>query len=175
MKTILRNRSTPVLNIILILIAGLTSMEMLAAEVFSWTDKNGVVHYTDTPPDGQVAQTIDIHEPPRPDASDVYPLPVASDVSSVDTSEDGVPEQAPEPLTPAQEKRKKMDEQREKYRKEQAEASASCEKHRQRLAQMEPSRRVFYTDEAGETVRMDDEQRVGLVEESREFISKNCK
>ena len=44
MKTIHRNRSTQVLNLFLILIAGLTSVEMPAAEVYSWTDKNGVVH-----------------------------------------------------------------------------------------------------------------------------------
>ena len=175
MKTILRNRSTPVLNIILILIAGLTSVEILAAEVYSWTDKNGVVHYGDTPPNGQAAQTIDIPESPRPGTSDVYPSPGAADVSSGDTTEDGVPDQAPEPLTAAQETRKMMDEQRENYRKEQAEASALCEQHRQRLAQMEPSRRVFYTDESGETVRMDDEQRVGLIEESKKFIAQNCK
>jgi len=40
---------------------------------------------------------------------------------------------------------------------------------------MEPSRRVFYTDESGQTVRMDDEERVSLVKEDKEFIAKNCK
>jgi hypothetical protein len=43
------------------------------------------------------------------------------------------------------------------------------------LEQIEPSRRVFYTDESGETVRLDDERRVGLVEESKAFLAGNCK
>jgi hypothetical protein len=50
-----------------------------------------------------------------------------------------------------------------------------CTRHRQRLEQMEPARRVLYTDDSGESVRMDDDMRMGLINESKEFISKNCK
>jgi hypothetical protein len=46
--------------------------------------------------------------------------------------------------------------------------------HRQRLEQLEPARRVFYTDETGESVRMDDDQRLALIEESRAFLDENC-
>jgi hypothetical protein len=67
-----------------------------------------------------------------------------------------------------------MSKEREERREAQAEADRMCALHRQRLEQMEPARRVFYTDEAGESVRMDDDRRMGLIEESKEFIAKNC-
>jgi hypothetical protein len=39
---------------------------------------------------------------------------------------------------------------------------------------MEPARRVFYTNEQGESVRMDDDERMALIEESRAFLAENC-
>ena len=55
-----------------------------------------------------------------------------------------------------------------------SETHARCERHRQRLEQMLPARRGYYRDENSNEVRMDDTQRVALIEESREFVSKNC-
>jgi hypothetical protein len=40
---------------------------------------------------------------------------------------------------------------------------------------MEPARRVFYTDDQGESVRMDDDQRMALIDESKAFLAKNCR
>ena len=63
-------------------------------------------------------------------------------------------------------------------RKERAEAQAEmeimCQKHSKRLTQMEPARRVFYTNEQGESVRMDDDLRTKLIEEDKSYISENC-
>ncbi len=67
-----------------------------------------------------------------------------------------------------------MAKDREERMKEQAETERLCGLHKQRLEQVEPARRVFYTNEKGEPVRMDDEQRVRLVEESKDFLEKNC-
>jgi hypothetical protein len=39
---------------------------------------------------------------------------------------------------------------------------------------MEPARRVYYKDENGQEVRMDDNQRMSLIEESRNYIAENC-
>jgi len=64
----------------------------------------------------------------------------------------------------------------QKIRKEaEAVTKELCAKHQQRLTQMEPARRVFYTNEKGESVRMDDNQRMELIKEDKEFIAKNCK
>ena len=49
-----------------------------------------------------------------------------------------------------------------------------CAFYEDRLARVEPARRVVMTDENGEMVRLDDDQRMALVEESRDFIQKNC-
>ena len=46
--------------------------------------------------------------------------------------------------------------------------------NRVRLERVEPNRRIFYTDESGENVRMDDDKRIALVEESKDFLTKNC-
>jgi hypothetical protein len=33
----------------------------------------------------------------------------------------------------------------------------------------------MYVNEQGEEVRMDDPQRVGLIQETKDFVAKNCK
>jgi hypothetical protein len=42
------------------------------------------------------------------------------------------------------------------------------------LETIEPSRRVFFTNEQGETERLDDEQRVAMVERAKALIAENC-
>ena len=74
----------------------------------------------------------------------------------------------------AQERRDKMAREREERRENQAVTDQMCKLHRDRLARVEPARRVMYTNDEGELIRMDDDERMALVDESREFISKNC-
>ena len=45
---------------------------------------------------------------------------------------------------------------------------------RELLARLEPARRVYYTDENGAEVRMDDEQRVQAIAETRDYIARYC-
>ncbi len=174
MKTYLIICNTAFLKLFLILIAGLISADVLASEVYSWTDKDGVIHFGDTAPAGQAVQVIDLPESRQADPADSTPAVDATRESTRDVEEGTVLPQAAEPLTAGQEKRKEMAENREEHRKAQAEAALLCQKHRRRLVQMEPSRRVFYTDEAGETVRMDDDERMGMIEEDKAFIADNC-
>ena len=56
-----------------------------------------------------------------------------------------------------------------------AEIEKGCAKYTRLLADVEPYRRVLYTNEQGDTVRLDDDQRMALVNESKDYISKNCK
>lgn len=52
--------------------AGLLAGSLSAAEVYKWVDENGVVHYTDTPPERQQAEQVEIAPPaatPPPEAS----------------------------------------------------------------------------------------------------------
>jgi hypothetical protein len=83
-----------------------------------------------------------------------------------------VPEE--DALSFAQQRREQIAEDREERREASAESEQMCARYKQRLAQVEPARRVFYTNAKGESVRMDDDMRIDLVEESKEYIAKNC-
>lgn len=139
-----------------------------AAEVYTWTDEDGVKHFSDKPrTDGQ-SETIEAEEAYRPGTADVYPQPAeAAEAAAADAT-------AEAPVSPAAARREELAREREQRREAKAELDGQCAQHRQRLEQIEPSRRVFHTDESGETVRLDDEERVRLVEESKAFLAKNC-
>lgn len=139
-----------------------------AAEVYTWTDENGVLHFSDKPrTDGQ-SETIEAEEAYRPGTADVYSQPAEpAEAEAADAA-------AVAPVSAAAERREELDRERKQRREAQAELDRLCAQHRQRLEQVEPSRRVFYTDASGETVRLDDEERVKLVEESKAFLAENC-
>ena len=67
-----------------------------------------------------------------------------------------------------------MAEVRKERREAQAEIDLMCQKHSKRVEQIEPYRRVYYTNEQGERERMDDNLRVELVDESKAYIAENC-
>ena len=67
-----------------------------------------------------------------------------------------------------------MEEKRKAQQEKNAERQRICLQATDQLAQIEPSRRVFYTDESGETTRLDDEERVRMVEESKNLIAEYC-
>ena len=164
--------------LLLIAGSGIISGNVVAGEIYSWTDKNGVVHYGDRPPEGQKTEIIVVPEAPPPGSAGAYPSPdntrPGSDSSAADaTSTPG--EQDTAPLSLADQRREQIATNREEKREAREETERMCAKHRQRLTQIEPSRRVFYTDEKGQSVRMDDELRISLVEEDKAFIAENCK
>lgn len=134
-----------------------------AADLFTWTDEDGVVHYSDLPPDNGDARQIDV--------PDVYkPGTVEPPVPAMQAqAEPGQVQQSA-----AQQRRERIARENQERREAREENEQWCARHRQRLEQIEPARRVFYTNEAGESVRMDDDQRMGLIRESKDFIAKNC-
>ena len=132
-----------------------------ATEVHRWVDENGVVHFSDVRPNGAPASTLELADP--------SPAPPAPAVDSTAVTDAG-----DQTLSAAEQKRREIRERREAQAAEREETATWCDKHRARLEQMEPARRVFYTDENGEQVRMDDDMRMGLIEESKTFLSENC-
>jgi hypothetical protein len=142
-----------------------------ATEVHTWTDENGVVHFSDAPSQSGDSEKINIEEVYKPGSTGAYPATdstaPAPGTSATQEGEDGL-------QSAAEERRQQIAETRKEKHEAQAEAERSCGRHRQRLTQMEPARRVFYTDEQGESVRMDDDQRMGLIEESKEYLADNC-
>ena len=159
------------------LLLGVISGNAVANEVFKWTDENGVVHFGDRPPEGQKTQTIDIPQAPRSSNTRANPSPddaqPGSDSSAANaTSLPGEEEAAP--LSLADQRREQIATDRQEKREAREETERMCAKHRQRLTQMEPARRVFYTDETGQSVRMDDDVRMDLIAEDKAFIAENC-
>ena len=169
-------------------VLGWTSAQ--ATELYTWTDQNGVVHYVDTPPDNPNAVPIDAPEAYRPGTADAYPQdnsaeqtdgsePAAATAPTENGAQnDGVSDEEGAQdggVSYADQKRKQMAEKRETRHKEQAERDQNCARAREQLAILEPSRRVFFTNDQGETERMDDVQRVRKVEEAKAQIAKYCK
>jgi hypothetical protein len=144
----------------------LITSSQVFAEVYRWTDENGVTHFSETPPpNGQEAQVEDLPDDvagPVNDESGIDPSTVLSDVADSEAS-------------PADLQRQALAEKRAQRKAEQSALEASCRQAVARLSQIEPSRRVFYTNDEGEMVRMDDDQRVGEIDELQDFIDKNCK
>jgi len=125
-------------------------------KMYSWTDENGVVHFTDTKPEGLEVKTLDIPAETQA-ASNPYQQP---------------PDAGP---SAAQQKREEIARNKQEARADQAMNDAQCAVMRQEVARLEPNRRVFYTDEKGETARMDDVERTNRVAELKSQIARNCK
>jgi hypothetical protein len=163
---------TQILFILAILAGCCWLNTVCAAEVYTWKDQDGVTHFSDMPPESGNAEQIEVEEAYYPGSSSAYTEDEAT--AAEPSGEDDNP-MTENPQKLAQQRREQLATDRQERKKAQAETAALCEQNRQLLERLEPSRRVFYTNEQGEQVRMDDEQRVGLVEEAKDFIAKNCK
>ena len=158
-------RST-VKRITLVAVVAVTfSSVVTATEVHKWVDENGVVHFSDTKPMTVESQTFEMRD-------SGYSQSSSANAAQQDTT--AAPTGSEPQLSAAQARREEIARKRKERKKASAEAEYLCTRHSQRLEQMEPARRVYYTDENGQQVRMDDVKRVELVEESKTFLSENC-
>lgn len=157
--------ATHVLPVVCALFAMSFGISATANEIYTWTDENGVVHFSGTEPHETETETIEI-EASRGGVS--YSQPIAASEVLSD------PEEAEPTLTAAQQRRQDIAQARQVQQEEQASIAQMCEMHRQQLEEMEPARRVYYTNEDGERVRMDDDERVTLIDESNRYIAENC-
>jgi uncharacterized membrane protein len=146
--------------------------QLIAADVYTWRDQDGVIHFSDVPPDQGNSELIDAREAYRPGSSGAYP-------ENEDTGP-ALPADEADLFTEsgaqiAQQRREQLAQDRQERREAQAETAALCQQNQELLARLEPARRVMYINDAGEEVRMDDPQRVALIQETRDFVDKNCK
>jgi hypothetical protein len=132
---------------------------VLAQQMYKWTDENGVVHFSDTPPPGEEVGAQDLPPGQTPGAQ--------SGSYAADSQADQQP-------SVAQQRREEIARKSEEAAREARQRESQCAAMQDRLAAIEPHRRVFYTNEAGETVRMDDEERVAEVARVKRFIEDNC-
>ena len=134
-----------------------TGITAEAQKMYKWTDENGVVHFSATPPPGQEVESTEMPPGAEKLGQDPSALSPASDM----------PNQA-------QLRRDEIAEKRDLARAEAEAREAQCAAKRAEVARLEPHRRVFYTNEKGETVRMDDQVRVDRVAAAKQFIQENC-
>lgn len=140
----------------------------MATEVHTWTDENGVIHYSDAPRSAGESETIEIEEIYRPGTSEAYPTPDQANGDEAPAEPGEIPQSA------AQQRREQIARDRQQRRENQEVTDALCARHKDRLERVEPARRVMYANDEGEMVRMDDDERMKLVAESKEFIADNC-
>jgi hypothetical protein len=114
----------------------------------------------------------------RPGTADAYPQAQPTEGMAMPESADGdganPPEGTADEASYADQQREKLARAREERRRAADEKGRRCADARRQLEALEPSRRVYFTNAQGETERMDDEQRVRLVEEARAVIATDC-
>jgi hypothetical protein len=126
-------------------------------QMYSWTDENGVVHFTDNRPEGQEVTVHDI-----PDSESQADTDLQEQLETDDE------------ISPGQQRREEMTQRRQEAQAEADENAVECSAARALVERLEPHRRVMLVDEEGETVRMDDVERADRVAESKAFIEENC-
>lgn len=134
-----------------------------AATIYRWVDKDGTVHFGEQPPEGVEARPVEgsistVNVPQRPQ-------PVAVDSSG------GAGEEAPKSL--AQQRREERAEAHSKAREEESQRQLKCQAMREQLAWTEPNPRVIVQDADGTTRRMDDAERLELVNEAKDYLANN--
>lgn len=137
-----------------LLVAGFAQAQ--EKKMYSWTDENGTVHFSDKRPEGQ-----DVVEQSIPQEA----APVSADPYQQGESGPSLAEQRRQEIARKSQEAQVMD----------AVNSVQCSSWQAELERIEPNRRVFYTNAQGETVRMDDVERANRVDELKAQISRNCK
>ena len=126
-----------------------------ATQVYTWTDEDGVVHFSDREPMGQDARVEDLPDQAPPAGPSPY-----ADTQSVSDA--------------AQQRREEIESKARESQAQQAETDRNCQAWQAEVDRLEPNRRVFYTNEQGETDRMDDVARTDRVAELKALIAQNC-
>jgi hypothetical protein len=121
-----------------------------AAALFKWTDKDGVVHFSDQPHAERQAERITMPRSGTPAASP----PAAPDVAG-DAAETGEQEDA-------------------QARHQREIRAANCEIARRTLEHNSSIDRMFRLDEYGERVFLSDEEREALLKRSRDDVAQWC-
>lgn len=129
-----------------------------ADQVYRWVDKDGHVHYSQTPPPSTnvTAQTVNI-TPPAPDPTTVHN---EQNLSKVLTDKQQAAEEA----------KKKADADAA----QKAQQQKFCDDLRQRLAVLQQSGRVATVDAQGNKQYVDDDQRAKQEQDLQNQIAQSC-
>ncbi len=125
------------------------------AEIYKWTDKQGVQHYSEQPPASSNYEKV------KPSYAPAATPPAA------------------QPKDQPQSDSKKADpdraEQEQKFKEEAARVrQQNCETVQQRLADLESSPRITIKDTDGTLKRLSDDERQAKITDTQELIKKYC-
>jgi hypothetical protein len=126
-------------------------------KMYSYVDENGTVVFTDKKPVDRDVSAQAVPAGPPPTGGNPYAQAVEEPQTSA-----------------AQQQRAALAQKNEQSRVARAESQAQCAAWQEEVDRLEPHRRVFYTDENGETVRMDDVERTNRVAELKAQIAASC-
>ncbi len=141
-----------------------------SAQLYRWVDKDGRVRYSDTPPPGVKATTL---QPPSGAAAPAAPAP--GDAAAKDAKKG--------PLTPAEQeaeyRKRQLGAQKAREKEEQAGRDAqakqeNCARAKETLAGLESGQRIARTDASGERYYVDDDQRAAEIAKARQSVSAWC-
>ena len=161
-----------VINWMGILVAALalsSSMVMAEEKIYRWVDADGVVHFGEQPNGQFNSEEVKVSKEPAH-------TPAATQPASADTGAGTMDGEAkPEDAEPsyAQQRRDQRAKQRKEAAKKKQELAASCDLHKNLVAQLEPMTRVIVEREDGSNERMDDQERLRQLKKSKVFIAEN--
>lgn len=127
-------------------------------EMYQYTDENGTVVFTDQKPANQEAKSMEIPSNPVPQGDNPYATA-----------------NLPTGPSAAEQRREEIVHNKQQAQQAQAVNQAQCATWQAEVDRLEPNRRVFYTNDKGETERMDDVERVNKVAALKRQIAANCK
>lgn len=125
-------------------------------KMYKWTDEDGVVHFSDSVPEGQQFEEQKLPEAGQTAAPGAY---------QQDAAEPSI----------AQQKRDEIARKHQEAKANEAANEARCAAWQAEVDRLEPNRRVFFTNDKGETERMDDVERTDRVAELKDQIERNCR
>ncbi len=153
-------RLTKALMIIILILSTLSVGNVLAKnDIYRWVDKDGVVHFGDQEPHTGSAERINI----KPVPQDEQQTPAIPANAQANTGQ-----------TYAQKRRAQRIKNRQQAAQKQRATATECDRARRRVAHLEPSTRVLVTLEDGTVTRMDDTKRIELLNDAKDYISRNC-
>ncbi len=127
--------------------------------IYRWVDEQGLVHYGDRPGDSSDIEIVQIRSGKTYSTAPVF-----------DSDEEPIYPAQAEQATPQSKGKAK----RQSAAERKAEMAAACKQRREAIARIEPVTKVLVEGEDGEVYRMDDNDRLKLLAESKAFIADNC-
>ena len=146
--------------IILLILAGMSAVAV--AQVYSWRDASGKMHYSDTPPPGVDAKKL--HAPGAQTGSSSQTGTAGRSFAEQDLSF----------------RKRKMDADKARAKADQEriaaeDAKRNCEDARMQLNALESGQRMSRVNASGERIPLDDDMRDQEIEKAKKAVQSWCK